>query len=239
MNFDFLIPYIHIIVFSAIGFLMLYFRTLVVEKAKIKTLLKKNRLLTEESEEIKSKFNREIEEIKKDYQLDIEKRKYQYESKKEQYLNFFKILDNFNANSNSRMIEEMLPIIEEFNRNYLNAASRNDKKGETQATTVLSKRVQRLMFDSNKELTRIKQETNTIRLIASDSILKTLHLLELLYDKNFEESSRMMKELQIQMMTNNQAAMAENQRTMEAIASLIMQYKNDLISQMRLELNEI
>lgn len=239
MNFDFLIPYIHIIVYSAFGLLILYIRTLIVEQAKVKTLLRKNRLLTEESEEIKSKFNKEIEEIKRDYQLDVEKRKYQYESKKEQYLNFFKVLDNFSSDSNSKMQEEMMPIIDEFNRNYLNAANQNNKKGETQATTVFSKKVQRLMMDANKELTKLKQETNTIRLIASDSILNSLDLLELLYDKNFEESSRMMKELQMHMLTNNQAGMAENQRKLEAIASVISKQKNDLIRQMRIELNEI
>lgn len=239
MSFDFLIPYIQIIVYTSGGLLILYIRTLIVEKAKVKTLLKKNRQLTGESEEIKSKFNKEIEEIKKDHQLDVEKRKYQYESKKEQYLIFFKILDNFSAESNYKMQAEMLPIVEEFNRNYLNAASQNNKKGEIQATTVFSKKVQRLMMDANKELTRIKQETNTIRLIASDSILNTLDLLELSYDKNFEESSRMMKELQIQMLTNDQDGMAKNQRTMEAIASVITKYKNELIRQMRIELNEI
>ena len=133
----------------------------------------------------------------------------------------------------------MIPIIEEFNRNYLNAANRNNKKGETNATTVMSKKVQKLMFESNKELIRIKQETNTIRIIASDSILKTLNLLELAYDRSFEESSKMMKDLQIQMMTNDQEGMKRSQREMQEIANVILKFKNDLIQQMRIELNEI
>jgi len=133
----------------------------------------------------------------------------------------------------------MIPIIEEFNRNYLNAANRNNKRGETNATTVMSKKVQKLMFESNKELSRIKQETNTIRIIASDSILKTLNLLELAYDRSFEESSKMMKDLQIQMMTNDQEGMKRSQREMQEIANVILKFKNDLIQQMRIELNEI
>ncbi|MCD4788962.1 MAG: hypothetical protein K8R37_03090 [Bacteroidales bacterium] len=200
---------------------------------------KKNKLLTEETEEIKSKYNKEIEIIKKEHLLDIEKRKYQYESKKEQYINFFKLLDNFNTDSNVIAQEKMIPIIEEFNRNYLNAANRNNKRGETNATTVMSKKVQKLMFESNKELSRIKQETNTIRIIASDSILKTLNLLELAYDRSFEESSKMMKDLQIQMMTNDQEGMKRSQREMQEIANAILKFKNDLIQQMRIELNEI
>jgi hypothetical protein len=239
MKFDFLIPYIQYIVYVLIGLILLYFRTLVKERAKIRVLRKKNKLLTEETEEIKSKYNKEIEKIKKEHLLDIEKRKYQYESKKEQYINFFKLLDNFNTDSNVIAQEKMIPIIEEFNRNYLNAANRNNKRGETNATIVMSKKVQKLMFESNKELSRIKQETNTIRIIASDSILKTLNLLELAYDRSFEESSKMMKDLQIQMMTNDQEGMKRSQREMQEIANVILKFKNDLIQQMRIELNEI
>lgn len=239
MKFDFLIPYIQYIVYVLIGLILLYLRTLVKERAKIRVLRKKNKLLTEETEEIKSKYNKEIEIIKKEHLLDIEKRKYQYESKKEQYINFFKLLDNFNTDSNVIAQEKMIPIIEEFNRNYLNAANRNNKRGETNATTVMSKKVQKLMFESNKELSRIKQETNTIRIIASDSILKTLNLLELAYDRSFEESSKMMKDLQIQMMTNDQEGMKRSQREMQEIANVILKFKNDLIQQMRIELNEI
>jgi hypothetical protein len=239
MKFDFLIPYIQYIVYVLIGLILLYFRTLVKERAKIRVLRKKNKLLTEETEEIKSKYNKEIEKIKKEHLLDIEKRKYQYESKKEQYINFFKLLDNFNTDSNVIAQEKMIPIIEEFNRNYLNAANRNNKRGETNATIVMSKKVQKLMFESNKELSRIKQETNTIRIIASDSILKTLNLLELAYDRSFEELSKMMKDLQIQMMTNDQEGMKRSQREMQEIANVILKFKNDLIQQMRIELNEI
>ncbi len=239
MKFDFLIPYIHIIIYSLIGLLILYVRTIIIEKAKIRELLNKNKILTQETEEIKSRFSKEIEEIRKGHQLDIEKRKYQYESKKEQYIQFFKLLDTFSSETNIKMQEQMLPIIDEFNRNYLHAASQNNKKGETDATTTFSKKIQKLMIDSNKEQIRLKIETNTIRVIASDSILQILDSLEYAYGKSFEESTKMMKELQVQMLTKDKEGMARNQMNMEAIANVIQNYKNDLIHQMRIELNEI
>jgi len=40
----------------------------------------------------------------------------------------------------------------------------------------------------NQDLFRIKQETNTIRLIASDKVIKILDLYELAYDEAFEHS---------------------------------------------------
>ncbi|MDP2692493.1 MAG: hypothetical protein Q8O88_02520 [bacterium] len=239
MNFDYLIPYIQYIIYFLLGIIALYIRTLVIEKAKINSLRKKNNILIEESEKIKSKYSKEIEEIKKGHLLDIEKRKYQYESKKEQYINFFKLLDNFNTDSNVNAQDKMIPIIEEFNRNYLNSVNRNNKKDESNAITVMSKKVQKLMLDSNKELSKIKLETNTIRIIASDSIIKTLDLLELAYDKSFEESSKMMKDLQIQVIAKDQEGIKKSQREMQVIANVIMKLKNDIIQQMRIELNEI
>ncbi|MGB5989598.1 MAG: hypothetical protein WBG43_07655 [Marinifilaceae bacterium] len=239
MKFDFLIPYINILAYFFAGLLILYIRTLIVEKAKIRALRNKNKILIEESEEIKSKYNKEIEGIKKEHQLDIEKRKYQYESKKEHYINFFKLLDDFSASSTVEMQKKMMPILDEFNRNYFTAACNNNKEGETHATTVLSKKTQKLIFEGNTEFTRIKQETNTIRIIASDSILKTLDLLELAYGRSLEESSVIMNNLQVHMMTNDQEGMAKDQRKMQAIANVILKYKNELIKRMRVELNEI
>lgn len=239
MTFEVLIPYIQWLVYFTIGLIVLYVRTFVKEKAKNKVLRLQNSKLVDETESIKSRYNKEIETIKKEHQLDIEQRKYQYESKKEQYIQFFRLLDDFSSKANIEMQEKLLPIIDEFNRNYLNAASRNNKKGETKATTVFSKKIQELMFEANKDLTRIKQETNTIRIIASDTIIKTLDLMELAYDRSFEESSQMMKDLQVQMLTNDQDGIANNQNRLQAIGNVILKYKNDIIQQMRSELNEI
>lgn len=52
----------------------------------------------------------------------------------------------------------------------------------------MSKKIQRLTFEANESLIKIKQETNTIRLIASDRIIQKLDLLELAYDKNMEQA---------------------------------------------------
>jgi len=67
----------------------------------------------------------------------------------------------------------------------------------------MSKKIQRLTFEANESLIKIKQETNTIRLIASDRIIQKLDLLELAYDKNMEQAIKMMNDLPKQMMSND------------------------------------
>ena len=193
MNIDlkFLEPYLIYMIFAFLGLLILYIKTYTTEKAKMEVLKSENKKLIEETER-----------IKKDFQLEISKRRYQYESKKEQYILFFKLLDQFTNEANKSTQEKLLPILDEFNRNFLNSSSRNDKKGENNATSVMSKKIQRLTFEANESLIKIKQETNTIRLIASDRIIQKLDLLELAYDKNMEQAIKMMNDLPKQMMSN-------------------------------------
>ena len=103
----------------------------------------------------------------------------------------------------------------------------------------MSKKMQKLMFDANEDLIKIKQETNTIRLIASDNIIKKLNLLELAYDKNMEKANKMMSDLPKLMLLNDQNKMNENQKEIEISGMVIQSIKNEIIELMRVELNEI
>ncbi|WP_455627856.1 hypothetical protein [Parabacteroides chinchillae] len=230
MNIDlkFLEPYLIYMIFAFLGLLILYIKTYTTEKAKMEVLKSENKKLIEETER-----------IKKDFQLEISKRRYQYESKKEQYILFFKLLDQFTNEANKSTQEKLLPILDEFNRNFLNYSSRNDKKGENNATSVMSKKIQRLTFEANESLIKIKQETNTIRLIASDRIIQKLDLLELAYDKNMEQAIKMMNDLPKQMMSNDQYGMKKSQREIEISALVIKEIKDEIIELMRKELDEI
>ncbi len=228
MNLHFLEPYAMYLALIIVGLLILYIRTFIIEKAKISALKSKNKELVLETES-----------IKKNYQLEIEKRKYQYESKKEQYLNFFKLLDSFTRETNKTTQEKLIPILDEFNRNYLKAASLNNKKDETKAITLMSKKIQKLTFAANEDFVKIKQETNTIRLIASASIISKLDLLELAYDDNMDKANKMMSDLPQLMLLNNHEKMNNNQRDIEISGMVIQKIKNEIIEIMREELNEI
>lgn len=228
IDFDFLVPYINYLVIAFIGLIGLYIKTYTQERAKRKALIRTNKKLMEETES-----------IKKEHQLDISKRRYQYESKKEQYLGFFKMLDKFTNEATLKNQSEMMPILDEFNRNYLNAATQGNKKKENLAVTVMSKKIQKLTSDSYVELTKLKQETNTIRVIASDEILKKLDLLELSYDKLMEQSDKMMSDLPQLMLTGNDARIKEQQKELEISGMVTQSIKNEIIELMRKELNEI
>ncbi|WP_430908720.1 hypothetical protein [Maribacter sp. 2-571] len=228
IDLTFLEPYLIYIIAGFVTLLILYIRSFVQESGKIAALKRKNKELIEETES-----------IKKNHQLDIAKRKYQYESKKEQYVNYFKLIDQFTSEANKSTQEKLMPILEEFNRNYLNASSQNNKRNENKAITAMSKKIQKLTFEANEDLMKIKQETNTIKLIASDEILDKLNLMELAYDRNMEKSHKMMSDLPKLMLSNDQEGMKRNQEEIEVSGLVIQKIKGDIIKLMRKELNEI
>jgi hypothetical protein len=232
-------PYFLYIIGGLITLLILFLKSFVQEKAKWQALKSENKKLIDETEKIKYQYNQELEELKKEHQLNISKRKYQYESKKETYLKFFQLLDQFTRDYNVKNQENLLPVLDEFNRNYLSAASQNNKKNETNAITVMSKKIQKLTFDASQDLMKIKQETNTIRLIASNEILNKLNLLNLAYDKSMEVSNKMMSSLPALMSTKNEVKIKEGQQEIEISALSINNIKDEIIELMRVELNEI
>lgn len=229
-------PYIISLLILAAG---IFCKAYLQEKAKQKALKSENKKLVEETEKIKSQFNKELEELKKEHQLDISRRKYQYESKKEQYIKFFQLLDSFTHDANTKNQEQLMEILNEFNRNYLNASLQNNSKNQNNAVVVMSKKIQHLTFQASQDLFRVKQETNTIKLIASDEVLKKLDLLQLAFDKSIEKSNKVMSDLPKLMMINDQEAMAENQKGLEISGLVTKQITEEIIEIMRKELQQI
>jgi hypothetical protein len=230
MNIDlkFLEPYLVYIVLGFISLLILYIRSFVQESAKISALKKRNKELVEETES-----------IKKEHQLDISKRKYQYESKKEQYLKFYRLIDSFTSEANISMQEKLIPILDTFYTDFLNASTSNIVGAENKAITEMSSQMQKISFDSMAELSKLRQETNTIKVIASKEILQKLRLLELSYEKITDKSNEMMSVLPELIIENNQDKINEYQKEIEFSGKVSKSINDDIIELMRKELNEI
>ena len=230
MNIDlkFLEPYLTYIVFGFISLLILYVRSFIQESGKISALRKRNKELVEETES-----------IKKEHQLDISKRKYQYESKKEQYLKFYRLIDSFTSEANISMQEKLIPILNTFYADFLNASTLNIDGAENKAITEMSSKMQKISFDSIAELTKLRQETNTIKVIASTDILKKLRLLELSYEQITDKSNEMMSALPELIIENNQEKINNYQKEIELSGKVSKSINDDIIELMRKELNEI
>lgn len=220
------ISYFGLMVIIIIGLLFLYLKTYISQKAKNKALRNENLTLTQQ-----------IENIKKIHELDIAKRKYQYESKKEQYLKFFQLIDSFTGKQNLSCINKMAPIITEFYAGFL--AAIDDKTEQNKVCTAYMEKIQNLMNENNTELMKVKQETNTIRLIASQEVVELLNLMEKTYDNMFDISAQIINMLPNNIMGNNQIALQKHAEILTEISQSALNIKENLIQQMRNDLNKI
>ena len=178
-----------------------------------------------------------LEKAKAEIQLDRDKRKYQYESKKEQYIKYFNTLDDLSAKSGKEIYETFLPMIEQFYQDFTNA--KGDKDLELKAVTNLSNQSIKLLTNAGEDHGKMKRETSSIRLIASPTVLEILQELESTYEKMFDLTADMLRSMSQNLILNNQQLIQEQQNNINQLGELAITFKENLINEVRKELDEI
>lgn len=203
------------------------------EKVKLKTLKKQNKELQDE----KNLFTKEIEEIKKNHELDVSKRKYRYESKSKSYIEFFSMLDILNSNLNTNSIDNFKTALDEYNRAMV--INSHKESGQRKALTIFQKKMQGIIIGSNNDLIKLRHETNSIRLIASDNVIFRLNMLEKGYDILMDANNKMLSKMPVLIIENDENTINLAKESIMKIGAEVETIKKDLIQTMRLELNEI
>jgi len=204
------------------GYLTLYLK----ERVKNKAYLADLRQLEEEKES-----------VRREYQLDIDKRKYKYESKREQFVKYFNLIDDFTAKSNEEIQVRFLPMISTYTQEYLGASGNNEK--ETEAITKFSDGIQTLMFEASEHLIRLRSETNAIKIIAGRKTIELIDEMDQLYDRSFDLSGRMIKELVPAVTSQDFSGVNQIETDLKRIGEQILLTKELMIEQIRIELDEI
>lgn len=217
---------IETIIGTLIGFILGFAASYFVQKGKNRAIKEDIHGITFEKESVSSSFT-----------LDIEKRKYQYKSKKEQYLKYFNLLDEFNSEANVTGFKTILPIIQNFTSEFLK--STGNKKRELEIAANFSESINAEVLKSNEKWIKIKNETNSIRLIANDETIGLLNQLESLYNNMFEQSGQVFKAIP-QLVVLKQIDQIKALITdFQALGTIVNSTKDRLILAMRNDLNEI
>jgi hypothetical protein len=213
---------IGILIGFIIGFLTSYF----VQKGKNRAMKEDIKKITFEKESVSSAFT-----------LDIEKRKFQYDTKKEQYLKYFNLLDEMNSNANISGFNSVMPLINSFISDFIKAAG--NKKKETEIVGSFSESINSEIQKSNENWIKLKNETNSIRLVANDETIDLLNKLESLYTVIFERSGQIFKAIP-EMVVQKETDQLKNYTTeIQLLGNQINFTKDQLINAMRNDLKEI
>jgi hypothetical protein len=206
------------------GVIIGYLSSYIKEKGKNKALIEDIKKLTSEKEKIVSKFT-----------LDIEKRKYRYESKREQFLKYYNLIDEFGTHSNNEYPKAFFEIVQEVHEGILNS----DDEERTKAINIFAKKSSDLFNQLNEKIRQLRAETNSVKVIASDRILEMLNELDELYDISTDTASNMFKDMTSNIIENNQDKMISQQEELFQFGEKIKNIHDRLMIEIRNELNEI
>lgn len=217
---------IETIIGASVGFVIGYFTSYFKQKGKNKAIKEDIKSITYEKESISSTFK-----------LDIEKRKALYEGKKEQYLKYFNLLDKFSSEANLQGTKIIVPLISKFTNEYIQ--SLGNKTQELAVAGNFSEAINIEMNKSNEQWKQIKNETNTIRLIANTETIELLDQMESLYKNIFEQSGQVFKKIPEMIVLKQTDKLKGLLEEYQNIGNEINSTKTKLIQAMRSDLNEI
>lgn len=207
-----------------VGVISTYFN----KRAEFKALKENNSSLQKENEAIRSS-----------YELEISKRKYRYEEKLRQYSNFFSLIDSCSNEVNSRTQQQCMDAINRFYSQFLLAVDANDSVAESNAASNFQRELTQIMMDANDYLIKFRQQTNTIKLIASNEIIGLLELFDSKMEESMKLSTICLQDIQSLILRRNVQQLEINQTQINIIGQEIVLIKNKIINLMREELDQI
>ncbi len=187
----------------------------------------------------KMRHSEEIERLKQSLNLDLERRRKVFEMKSGQYEAYFNNLDAYQRKHQNDYYEIFVPIFNEFNKRYLTAEANDDKEGSTAATLWLSEEIQKITLNGFQELQALEQQTNSLKLTASNEVAELLEELRELYEEIFQMSSEQLGRLVEITINNDQEAVAKMQKAMGETGERIKAKSSELREEMRGDLLEI
>lgn len=216
------------IIWGVIGIFIGVVSTYFNKRAEFRALKENNAALQKENEAIRSS-----------YELEVSKRKYRYEEKLRQYSNFFSLIDACSKEMNGRTQQQCIEAINRFFSHFLHAVNQNDSVAESTAASNFQSEITQIMMDANDYLIKFRQETNAIKLIASDEIVKLLEMFDSKMEESIQASTSCLQDLQSLILQRNSQQLEANQNHINNIGQEIVLLKSKIISLMKEELNQI
>ncbi|MEI6214999.1 MAG: hypothetical protein WCP10_12910 [Desulfuromonadales bacterium] len=217
------------------GMLVLYLTAYSKAKGKNKALQEDVSKLEDEKQKVLAKYMTEMEWIKKQHALDIEKRKYLYDEKRQQFVKYFALLDEFHRKSNAIFTSQFQPIMNRFLASYLVT----DETAKNNAILEFNREVHLIFNQLYEEQLKVNTETNSIRLISSDTMDELLDKLESAIKKSTDDASEMLKFMATPEFWADQSLIMPLQQKSENTGQLVLTRRNAVRSRMKIELNEI
>jgi hypothetical protein len=184
----------------------------------------------------KKRHDRELKKLQHSLNLDLERRKQFFELKVSQYERYVVMLDEFGRKYQTELMDRMQPMFQEYMSAMLVAKT---EEAKNMAIGVFSTQVMELMNESSTEYLKLKAESRSLKLTASDRLIEIFEALETLVKESMDSAQEFIKQLPALIMSGNSAEMTAQQTAINRQAENIQTKSNELEQQMRSELKDI
>jgi hypothetical protein len=166
--------------------------------------------------------------------VDKEKRDCQYDEKRQQFVNYFTLLDEFHRKNNAVFTLQFHPIMNRF----LASNSVEDEIARNRASLEFDREVQALFNQLHEEQQKVNSETDCIRSFSSDTLDKLLDKLETAIRKSTDDAADVLKYMATPELWADHS-LAAPLRKAEKSAQLVQTCRNAVRRRMKAELDEI
>lgn len=183
------------------------------------------------------KHDKELKKLQHSLNLDLEQRKVAYALKVTQYENYVNMIDDFGKKYQTELMAKMLPILNDFMLGIQRSVSDQGK-----INNLTSEYVQKSLLlnnEINQEYLKIKSQTNSLKLIASENLLKVFKQLEKQIEYSMRISNKFISEAGNYILHNKMDEIEKFQNEINSLSTSIQEQSELLNELMRGELKNI
>ena len=183
---------------------------------------------------VKKQWDISPAEIKKPLAVDREKRDCQYDEKRQQFVNYFTLLDEFHRKNNAVFTLQFHPIMNRF----LASNSVEDEIARNRASLEFDREVQALFNQLREEQQKVNSETDSIRSFSSDTLDELLDKLESAVKKSTDDATEVLKFMATPELWADRSLALPLQKAEKSV-QLVQTCRNAVRRRMKVELHEI
>lgn len=187
----------------------------------------------------KQSHDKALANLKHELNLDAERRKKVFELKATQYESYVSNLDEFGKKHQVDMPARMQPIFDRYLSEYLAATEAGDKAKERDVITWFGSQISALMQEGLADVLKLQSESNRLKLTATDEMIATFSELEALTKASMDKANEFMGKFTEIVMTQNNELSQSYQSQLQQLGSKTQEKAQELMQQMRAELNAI
>ncbi|MBI2354849.1 MAG: hypothetical protein HYV06_07455 [Deltaproteobacteria bacterium] len=186
------------------------------------------------SAEIKNQWDSSPAEINKPLAVDRDKRDCPYDEKRQRFVNYFTLLDEFHRKNNAVFTLQFHPIMNRF----LASNSVEDEIARNRASVEFDREVQALFNQLHEEQQKVNSETDSIRSFSSGTLDELLDKLESAVRKSTDDASEVLKYMATPELWADRSLALPLQKAEKSV-QLVLTCRNAVRRRMKVELNEM